>query len=75
MSCNNSMHGFDGEYQLFDYAVGALWSQDARPDHIYEIMRQAEDAGKMQVLTMPKKRSPDHTPEWERLTRQSTAMA
>ena len=75
MSCNNSVHGFDGEYSLFDYAVGELWYQDARPDHIYEIMRQAEDASKMQVLTMPKKRSPDHTPEWERLTRQSTAMA
>ncbi len=74
-SCNNGVHGFSGEYGVFDYALGELWYRDARPQHIYAAAMEAAALGKMQVITMPKPYYHESNPEWERLTRQSTAMA
>ena len=74
-SCNNGVHGFEEEAGEFDYALGELWYRDARPQHIYDAAMEAAALGKMQVLTMPKPYFHENTAEWERLTRQSTAMA
>ena len=74
-SCNNSVHGFEDEAGVFDYALGELWYRDARPRHIYDAAMEAASMGKLQMLTMPKPYYHESTPEWERLTRQSMAMA
>jgi hypothetical protein len=52
-----------------------LWYRDARPQHIYDAAIEAASLGKLQMLTMPKPYYHEGTPEWERLTRQSMAMA
>ena len=74
-SCNNGVHGFEDEAAVFDYGLGELWYRDARPRHIYDAATEAASLGKMQMLTMPKPYFHEGTPEWERLTRQSIAMA
>jgi len=75
VSCNNGAHGWSQIELEFDWAFGELSYGRARPDVLYEAMREAAEHDRIQVVTMPKKGDTNDPAEWERRTRRTIATA
>lgn len=74
VSCNNGAVRWGPIERVFDYCIGELNAQHARPQHIYEVVRNAKSTGKAQTFTMPLQRGGEQeTPGWVRLIRQAIA--
>jgi len=74
-SCNNGARRW-GEIELmFDWFFGELSYSHAKPDYLYNIMRQAANYERLQVVTMPKKGDRKNMKEWECSIRQTIATA
>lgn len=70
----NNYHGWDApHYREFDWGIREMPASVARPESLYEMMREAADIGKVQSWTMPLGYDPVETPEWRRLIRQTLA--
>ena len=75
MSCNNGCRRWTPIELEFDWCFGELSYRHAKPDFVHGAMQQATEQGRCQVITMPKKSNHDDLDAWQRLTRQSIAMA
>lgn len=73
VSSNNGAMDFGPIHQLFDFYIGELSWEMARPETLYEAMDQAHALGKHQTVTMPLRREASETPAWIARTRQTIA--
>ena len=74
-SCNNGVWRWTGIERGFDWAFGELSYKAAKARRLHAAMREAEEHGRLQVVTMPKKSNYDDPEEWVRRTRCTIAMA
>jgi hypothetical protein len=75
-SCNNGARHWGEVHLGFDWTFGELSFGHARPQHIDDVMRQAVELDRCQVVSMPKSTKWQETlEEIERRTRQTTAMS
>lgn len=75
VSCNNNCTRWTPIEMTFDWGFGELAIDRAQPASIHGIMRDAAACGRRQVITMPKKKDREDLGAWQRLTRQTVAMA
>ncbi len=73
VSCNNGVRRWTDIQLVFDYCIGELSADHARPDYLVAAMREAASHGKTQSVTMPLRRDPRETPDWVLHTRQTIA--
>ena len=74
-SCNNGCNRWTPVEMLFDWCFGELSFRHADPRFLHDCMREAASLQRRQVITMPKKSDRNDLEGWQRLTRQTIAMA
>lgn len=73
VSFNNSGAEFDAIHQMADWWIGELSATHATPEYLHNLAARVRAEKRAQTLTMPLKPSPEETPGWMRLIRQSMA--